>query len=149
MIQRVAGHLECRHQGVDRLPECPEGLGAVGGGQERDPGLRRHRLAGRSVRSGSIGRDEVARDHPGQLLVAEGLEMACGGQVPGPAVALRQGPVGDLADERLDEGVLPAGRCARVGLDGQDLLADERVEAGLERPAVSPEIAARDSMVKV
>ena len=64
--------------------------------------------------------------HAGQLVVADRLDEARRGQVAGPTVAPGQRAVGDLADERLDEGVLAALRRAGVGLDLEQLPPDER-----------------------
>ena len=58
--------------------------------------------------SSDVGRDVVAGEGTGQLRVAEGLKVTGDGQVPGATVATGEGPVRDLADEGLDELVLPA-----------------------------------------
>ena len=68
----------------------------------------------------------------GQLVVAERLEVARGGQVAGPPLALGQRAVGDLADERLDEAVQAALRAPRIDLDVEQLAPDERLEPRLE-----------------
>ncbi len=49
----------------------------------------------------------VRRDRAGELVVTGGLEVVGHCEVPGPAVGLGQHAVGDLADDALDEGVLP------------------------------------------
>ena len=48
------------------------------------------------------------------------------------AILLRQGVVGDLADQRLDEGVLAPFRRARVDLLDKELAADQRPKARFE-----------------
>ena len=80
----------------------------VRGGLERDPGLGGERVRLGALRGVGAGGEVVAGERPGQLRLAEGLEPAGGGEVAGLAVLLGQGVVGDLADERLHERVLPA-----------------------------------------
>ena len=53
-----------------------------------------------------MGREVVRGERPRQLVVAQGLEVAGGREVPGTSLAPYQRRVGDLADERLDEPVL-------------------------------------------
>ena len=50
----------------------------------------------------------VAGQRAGELVAAEGLEVARRGEVQLLAIVLGQRVVGDLADERLDERVLAA-----------------------------------------
>ena len=70
----------------------------------------------------------MARDDTGQLVVAERFEIARRGQMPFASLALGERPVCDLTDERLDERVLAAGRCARIRLDREDLAPNEQVQ---------------------
>ena len=58
----------------------------------------------------------MAGEGPGQLVGAEGLEVPRRGKVAGLAIGSRERVVGDLADQRLDEGVLAALGATRVGL---------------------------------
>ncbi len=74
----------------------------------------------------------MARDDSRKLLVAEGFEVARRSQVVLASFTFRERAIGDLTNERLDEGVLSARRCPRVGLDRQDLASDEQVETRLE-----------------
>ena len=53
-----------------------------------------------------VRRQVVGGQDPGQLVFAQALEEARGGEVAGPAIPAGQGLVGDLADDRLDEPVL-------------------------------------------
>ena len=117
---RVARHLQRRCQRVDGLAERPERLGAIGRGQQRDPRLGRYRLAGRAVRGGAIGRDEMAGDHPGELLVAEGLEVARRRQMAARVVrastASHRRPRGRVPGRRRAvRGSARAGRSRRSG----------------------------------
>ena len=102
----VAGHDERLFELLDRLVVRPERRGPLRRGGEREA-----RLDGDGVRLGArlrgvVGRQVVRRERPGELLVAERLEVAGRGQVPRPAIASSERPVRDLADERLDELVL-------------------------------------------
>ena len=146
-------HDECRHRGPaggDDDARCvePRPLGGIGGDlerllEERDRLLvraergrplgrapeRDARLGGERIRLGRVRgqplRREVVPGEPARELVgAQVLEVARGGEVADLAVPLRERVVGDLADERLDEGVLAAlrasgdrrrGRAARAG----------------------------------
>ncbi len=87
------GPLRCTTQGQAGLDAQGLGLG---------PGL-----------GGLEGGQVVRREHAGQLVLAEALEVARGGQVSDTAVAARERVVGDLADDRLDEAVLAALRAKR------------------------------------
>ena len=60
------------------------------------------------------------------------LEERRGREMPRLAVGLGERLVGDLAQQVLEEAVLPVLRRARVGLDAEDLLAGERGEDRLE-----------------
>ena len=88
-----------RRRPLGRLPEPVArpggervGVGPLGGGAER--------------------LDVVRGDHARQLVVAGRLEVVRGREVPAPAVGLRQHPVGDLADDALDERVLARARAS-------------------------------------
>ncbi len=81
-------------------------------------------LTGECVGFGSLGRVRVR----GQVMSGEGsrdlvglhaLEEARGGEMAALPVGLGQRVVGDLADQRLDEGVLAALRASWVGLECQ------------------------------
>ena len=104
----------------------------LGGGPQGDPGL-----AGERVRLGTLGRVRVGREvvpgeAAGDLVGLEALEEPGRGQVADLAILLRQGVVGDLADQGLDEGVLAMLGRARIGLAGEQLAPDERPQARLE-----------------
>ena len=81
---------------------------------QRHPGLGGDRGALRSVRLGPVGRQVVLGQGAGDALVVERLEVARRRDVHPPSIALGERPVGDLADEPLDEPVLAALR-ATVG----------------------------------
>jgi hypothetical protein len=74
----------------------------------------------------------MAGQRPGQLLVAQRFVVAGHGKVSRPTVAARQGPIGDLTDERLDELVLAALRRGRVAFDVEDLAAHQVAQPRLE-----------------
>jgi len=76
-----------------------EGRRALSGATQGKPGLDRDRL-----RLGSGGRrlvrgDVVSRQGTRQLVIAQGLEVAGGGEVPGPPLTSGEGAMGDLAGE--------------------------------------------------
>ena len=74
----------------------------------------------------------MARECPCELVGTEGLKVACGREVAGLAIRLRERVVGDLADQRLDEAVLaPFGRPG-VGLLGEDLPPDQAAQMRLQ-----------------
>ena len=67
-----------------------------------------------------------------------GFEVMGDGEVSGSAVCLRQGAVGDLADQALRERVLaPLGR-ARIGFQDQELSSHQLSQSRLERVGVQP-----------
>ena len=113
LVLLVAGHADRLVEELDRLGVGAERDRPIGGALQGDPGL-----AGEGVGLGALGRvlvggEVVAGEGAGELVRAERLEEAGRGEVAGLAVALGEHPVGDLADQRLDEGVLAAlGRCA-------------------------------------
>ena len=74
-------------------------------------------------------------DHLDDLVLVggeRGAQVRGRGEVPGPALALRERLVGDVADEVLEEAVLAVLGRARVGLHAEHLLADERCEQRLD-----------------
>ena len=74
-------------------------------------------------------------DHLDHLVLVAGerrAQVLGRGEVPRPALALRERLVGDVADEVLEEAVLAVLGRARVGLDAEHLLAHERREQRLE-----------------
>ena len=84
------------------------------------------------------GGEVVAGQGARQLVGAEGFEESGGGEMADLAVAPGEGVVGDLPDERLDERVLAALRRTGVGLEGQQLPANEVTERVGERRRVAP-----------
>ena len=115
-----------------------QGRGAIGGGGEGEARLGRERI-GLGARVGRLaGREVVAGQRAGQLVVAERLVVARRGEVPRAPVAPRERAVGDLADERLDEPVLAALRRARIALDVEQLAPDEVAQARLELVGATP-----------
>ena len=98
---------------LDRLLEIlhglergPEGDGPIGGSTQRDPRLARERLGFGAVGRGPVRRQVVRCQCAGELVVAERFEVARSREVPAAPVAQREGGIGDLADDGLDEGVL-------------------------------------------
>ena len=77
-------------------------------------------------------REVVAGQAAGELVGLEALEEACGGEVAALAIGLGERVVRNLADQGLDEGVLAALGAAGIGLQGQQLAADERPQPWLE-----------------
>ena len=74
----------------------------------------------------------MARQRARQLVVADALVVARHGQVPRATVAARERAVGDLLDQRLDEPILAALRRSRVGLDLEQLAADQGAQPRLQ-----------------
>ncbi len=77
----------------------------------------------------------MRRDHLDDLALVRArqrLEELRGAEVLGLALSLRERLVGDVAHDVLEERVLTALGRAGVGLDREDLLADERAEERLE-----------------
>ena len=107
--------------------------GTIGGAAQRDARLGRDRGALLPLGVGPIGVEVVRRQDAGDLVVAEALEVARGGEVPGSAVAARERSVRDLADEPMDEAVLPALRGARVDVELEELASNEVAQPRLER----------------
>ena len=116
----------------DGLGMRAEGGSPLGGPAQGDAGLGGEGVCLRPVRCVALGRQVVAGQGAGQLLAAEGLEVARGSQVANLAIALGQRVVGDLADECLDEGVLAALGRAGVDLLDEQLAPDEGAQARLE-----------------
>ena len=71
----------------------------------------------------------MAGQHTGQLVVAERLEVRAAARWRARPLAASERPVGDLADERLDEAVLAALGRARVGLDLEQLAPHQVAQA--------------------
>ena len=92
----------------DRLVVGAQGRRALGCSREGESRLNGHRLGFRAFRRRLVRGQIVRRQRAGQLVVAERLEVARGREMPGAPFAAREGSVGDLADERLDEAVLAA-----------------------------------------
>ncbi len=74
----------------------------------------------------------MAGQDAGELGVADRLVDPRDGEVPSAPVSPRQRRVRDLADERLDESILAALRRARVGLELEELAADEIAQTELD-----------------
>ena len=127
----------------ERLLEELHGLvvRAEGGRPLGGPAERQARLAGERVRLGPLGRvgmggQVVAGEGAGELVRPESLEEARRRQVAGLAVAAGEGGVGDLADEGLHEGILAALGAARIGVEHEQLAANERPELQPDRRLV-------------
>ena len=100
-------------------------------------------LAGECVGFGPLGRVRVR----GQVMAGEGsrdlvglqaLEEARRGEMAALAVGLGERVVGDLTDQCLDEGVLAALRTSWVGLECQQLAADEPTQSRLQLGRIHP-----------
>ena len=72
------------------------------------PSPGRERVGVGPLRRGSIRLDVVRRDHAGKLLIPDRLEVMRDGEMLPTAVALRERRVRDLADQALEERVLPS-----------------------------------------
>ena len=105
-IRFAVGDLDRLLEILHGLEGRPEGDGPIGGGPKSDPRLARERLGFGTFGRRPERRQVVGCQCAGELVVAERLEVARRGQVPAAAVAQREGRVGDLADDGLDERVL-------------------------------------------
>ena len=121
----VGRDLECLLQEPRGLEERTERPGTFRCASERHPCLCGDRGTLRSVRLSLVRRHVVLGQRTGDALVVERLEVARGGDVHPPPIALGEGPVGDLADEALDEPVLALFGRARIRLEREHLAADE------------------------
>ena len=115
-----------------RLQRRPEGDGPIGGSPQRDPRLARERLGFGAVGRGPVRRQVVRCQCAGELVVTERFEVARRGEVPAAPVAHREGRVGDLADDGLDEGVLAPFRRSRIDLTVEEVGPDQGAEPLLQ-----------------
>ena len=137
--KRRSGQLRRLLEVALRLGRRAERSGPVARPHERLAGLLADLVRVVGVGGDAIGVEEVRGDDLGDLLLAQPLRQEAGrGQVAGLAVAVRERLVGDVPDEVLEEAVLPVLGRARIGLDAQHLLADERREQRLELGLVRP-----------
>ena len=132
LLARIGRHLQRLVEEGDRLLVRAERGRPFRRSPEGDPSLPADgvRLGARRgfLECGEI----VGGQRADQLVLAERLEMACRGEMPVAAVALGQGRIRDLADERLDEAVLAALGRPLVDLLDEDLAPDETAQARLE-----------------
>ena len=106
--------------------ESGSGKSTLGRALQGDPGLPGQRVPLGALAGVCLGREVMARESPSELVGPDALEVPGGGEVARLAIRPREGVVGDLADERLHEGVLAPLRRARVRGDREDLAADQR-----------------------
>ena len=132
LVSRVRRHRECLLDVIERQGVRAKSGGPIGGTAEGDPSLGGEGIGLRPGRCREIRVPIVRRQDPGQLLAVERLEVPRGGEVARPAILLREGLVGDLADQPLDEDILAALRRSRVVLECQDLAPNEASKPGLE-----------------
>ena len=140
LVGGLGGEVESRLEEAQRLGGGADAAGPEGGALEVVPGLapelRDVRVAGR----GRVHRvEQVLGDEHRELVAAVGQRDQVRGrrQVPGLAVASGLRGVGDLADHRLHEPVLPAFGAEPVDLERHDLLAHQRAQHRLEGGGVA------------
>ncbi len=138
LLDRVLGDPERLEQERERLVERAELARPIGRTAERDPSL-----GGEGLGLGPGGRvairvEIVAGQDAGDLVVAERLEVLGRCEMASPALALRQRPVGDLADHRLHEEVLAPLGGARIDLDPEQLPVHEPSQATVDLGLVHP-----------
>jgi hypothetical protein len=109
-----------------------QGQGPLGRSAEGDARLARDGVGLRTVIRRPMGIEVVRRKGTGQLLVAERLEVAGGGEVPRPPVSPGEHAVRDLADQRLHEAVLPPLGRAGVSILDEHLLPHQVAQPWLE-----------------
>ena len=136
LLARIRRDGPCPLQVRDRLFVRPERDRPVRGGPQGDPRLGGDRVGLLAFRRCEVRVQVVGREDAGRLVVAELLEVAGRREVPRPAIAPGERPVGDLAQERLGEAVLAALRRPRVGVEDEDLAPDERPQARFDRRRV-------------
>jgi len=135
-----------------RLPlaaqcRCPLGCATQG-----EPSLRGQgrRLVARGCCP--IGREVVRGERAGELVVTDRLEEPRRSEVARAPVLQREGGVGDLADQRLHEGVLAPLRRPGVDLFDQEVRADERPkpdgEIRLAEPGDRGEAGGREALAE-
>ena len=138
---RVVGQLERPLECTLRLEIRRERRRALRGTDEH---LARHRadlLGVHVVRSGSVGVEVVGGDDLDDLVLLgapDGREESRRGEMFRLSPLLGDGVVRDLLHDVLEERVLASLRRARVGLDGEHLLAEERREQRLQLPLRQP-----------
>ena len=119
-----------------RPDERMERSGPLACGTERDARQGGQRVSLRTRRRRMERREVVVGEHACELVVAEQFEVARRGHVLRPAITLGEGLVRDLADDALDEPELTALRRSRVGVEDEQLVPDEPVEACRDRGVV-------------
>ena len=119
---------------------CASAFAASEAARSRGPdehlaGRRADLLGVRVVRAGAVGVEVVGGDDLDDLVLLgapDRRQELRGREVLRLALLLRDRLVGDVLDDVLEERVLAALGRARVGLDREDLLADQRGEQRLE-----------------
>ena len=86
----------------------PEIRGTLRRGAQRNPGLGGHRGTLLPVGMGLVGIHVVLCQDAGELVITERLVVARGGEMARAPIVAREGAVGDLAQEALDESVVSA-----------------------------------------
>ena len=114
------------------LERRPEGDGPICRGPQRDPRLARERFGLGAVGRGPMRCQVMGRQRAGKLVVAERLEVARRREVSAAPVAQREGRVGDLADDGLDERVLASLRRSRIDLTVEEVGSDQGAQPLLE-----------------
>ena len=131
-VSRIRGDRECLLEVADRLVVGSQRAGSIGRTGERKARLAGDRIGLRAFVGGIASRKVVAGQRAGHLVVADALVVACDSQVPRAAVPARERAVRDLLDQRLDEPILAALRRARIGLDLEQLAANQGAQARLQ-----------------
>ena len=106
----------------------------LAGRTERDARQGGQRVRLRTRRRRMERREVAVREHSCELVIAERFEVARRGHVLRPAITLGEGLIRDLADDALDEPELTALWPTRVGVQDEQLVPDEPVEARRRLP---------------
>ena len=131
-IGRVGRDFERLVQEGKRLVMRVERGRTIGGGPERNPCLGCDRGTFVALGAGPVCVEVVGRQDTGDLVVVEAFEEASRSQMPRSSIPARQGPVGHLSDEPMNEAVLPALRRTRVHVELEEFPPDEIAQPGLE-----------------
>ena len=133
LLGRVGRDAQCLLQERDGLVVRAQARGPIGGGLECDPRLARECIGLGALRGIRMRSEVVAGQGSGELIGFERLEESRCGEVTRLPLRPRKGRVGNLADQRLHEEVLPALGRSRVELPRQQLSPDEGREARFQR----------------
>src|SRR6266540_6609170 len=125
LICRVRRHSDRLLEEIQCLVMRTQCRGPFGRRAKGDARLPGERIGLRPLGCIGMGGKVMASQSSCELVAAEALEEACCREVTRVAVALREGVIGHLPNESLDERVLPPLGRQAVGVQGEKLPPDE------------------------